>query len=184
MHVGCRPGFGPHQVMWSVSLTHKTISLKLATLLAFTNASRCSELHSLDTEYMSWNESGVTFSHAALTKTSKPRKDTALFFPRLEADKEMCPVASLIQYLQRMKSIKRDHTLFTSYVKPYGAVQACTIVRWLKDILTSAGFGDFRAHSIYKRGSSVSCLHARDVSTRYFGCCRLVNRQFVSQILF
>ena len=113
----------------TVSLTKKKFSLKLAILLALANASRCSELHSLATQYMSWNESGVTFSLAALTKTSKLRRDKALFFPRLEADRDMCPVASLIQYLQRTKSIRRDHTLFISYVKPYGAVQACTILQ-------------------------------------------------------
>jgi len=146
----------------TVTLTQKKISLKLAMLLALANASRCSELHSLDTQYMSWNKSGVTFSLAALTKTSKPGKDKALFFPRLEADKEMCPVASLIQYLQKTKSIRRDHTLFISYVKPYGAVQACTIARWIKDILKSAGFGDFRAHST--RGAAVSAAYMQGMS--------------------
>ena len=67
-------------------------------LMALANASRCSELHALDVERMRFNEKGVTFSLATLTKTSKQGKNKHLFYPILLSDKEVCPVITLKEY--------------------------------------------------------------------------------------
>ena len=111
---------------------------------------------------MAWNAEGVTFSLAAITKTSRPGKNKTLFYPQLEADREVCPVTTLKEYLKRTGGIRKHNKLFLSYVKPNGSVKSCTIARWLKDILQSAGFGDFRAHST--RGASVSAAYTQGVS--------------------
>ena len=79
----------------------KKLNLKLAMLLALANASRCSELHALEIQRMTWSAEGVTFALAALTKTSKPGKSKTLFYPMLEADREVCPVTSLSGALRR-----------------------------------------------------------------------------------
>lgn len=113
---------------------------------------------------MSWKSSRVTFSLAALTKTSRPGRDKVLFLPKLEADKELCPVTTLTVYLQKTKRVRRDDALFISYVKPYGAVQVSTIGRWLKETLKSAGFGDFRAHSTIGAAVSAASMHEMSVS--------------------
>ena len=126
------------------------------------NASRCSELHALDVQRMRWSKERVTFSLAALTKTSRPGKSKALFYPSLETDRDVCPVASLKNYLKRTDGVRSDKKLFLSHVKPYGSVKSCTIARWLKEILQSAGLGEFRAHSI--RGVSVSAAYTQGMS--------------------
>ena len=146
----------------TAGLSLKSITLKLAMLLALANASRCSELHALDVQRMAWRAEGVTFSLAALTKTSRPGKNKTLFYPQLELDREVCPVTSLKEYLKRTKDVRKNNQLFLSYVKPYGPVKACTIARWLKVILQSAGLGDFRAHST--RGAAVLAAFTQGMS--------------------
>lgn len=80
----------------------------------------------------------------------------------LEADREVCPVTSLKEYLKRTKDVRKDNGLFLSYVKPHGPVKSCTIARWLKEVLQSAGLGEFRAHST--RGASVSAAFTQGMS--------------------
>ena len=144
------------------SLCRKKATLKLAMLMALANASRCSELHALDVQRMRWSKEGVTFSLAALTKTSRPGKSKTLFYPSLETDRDVCPVTSLKNYLKRTDGVRSDNKLFLSHVKPYGSVKSCTIARWLKEILQSAGLGEFRAHST--RGAAVSAAYTQGMS--------------------
>ena len=143
------------------SLCRKKATLKLAMLMALVNASQCSELHALDVQRMRWSKEGVTFSLAALTKMSRPGKSKALFYSSLETDRDVCPVTSLKNYLMRTDGVQSDK-LFLSHVKPYGSVKSCTIARWLKEILRSAGLGEFRAHST--RGVAVSAAYTQGMS--------------------
>ena len=138
------------------------LTLKLAMLLALANASRSSELHALDVKRMAWSAEGVTFSLAALTKTSRPGKSKALFYQNLDLDKELCPVNSIKEYLKRTYDVRKDDNLFLSYVKPYRPVKPCSIARWLKVILQGAGLGTFRAHST--RGAAVTAAFAQGMS--------------------
>ena len=90
-----------HMRSWgrTADLSDKKLTLKVAMLLALANASRCSELHALDTQHMSWSEEGVTFTLAALTKTSRPGKEKTLFYPKLEANKfaQLPPLNSMLK---------------------------------------------------------------------------------------
>ena len=155
-----------HMRSWghTADLSDKKLTLKVAMLLALANASRCSELYALDTQHMSWSEEGVTFTLAALTKTSRPGKEKTLFYPKLEADKQVCPVTTLKQYIERTNRVRKVSALFFSYVKPYGPVRTCTIERWLKESLSSAGFVDFKAHST--RGAAVTAAFTQGMSVR------------------
>ena len=146
----------------TVGLPRKDLTLKLAMLLALANASRSSELHALDIRQVSWNPDGAAFTLSALTKTSKPGKKKSLFYPRLEVDSEVCPVICLRQYLKVTEDTRKDHNLFLSYRKPYRAVKSCSIARWLKSILSMAGFSEFKAHST--RGAAVSAASNNGMS--------------------
>ena len=143
----------------SVALGRKQLSQKLAMLMALANASRCSELHVLDVERMRFDEKGVTFSLATLTKTSKPGKNKHLFYLILLSNKEVCPVNTLREYLKRTERDRKENKLFLSYIKPYHPVKPCSLARWLKEILVEAGIQDFKAHST--RGASVSAAYSQ-----------------------
>ena len=146
----------------TAGLPLKTLTLKLAMLLALANASRSSEPHALDTKRMTWSAEGVTFSLATLTKTSGSGKSKALFYQKLDLDRELCPVSVIKEYLKRTCDVRKDDNLFLSYVKPYGPVKPCSIARWLKVILQDAGLGVFRAHST--RGAAVTAAFAQGMS--------------------
>ena len=111
---------------------------------------------------MTWSAEGVKFSLAALNKTSRPGKSKTLFYLKPEMDRDVCAVTSLREYLERTKDVRKDNSLFLSYVKPYRAVRSCTIARWLKAILQSVDFGNFRAHST--RGAAVSAAFTQGMS--------------------
>ena len=145
----------------TVVLGRKRLSQKLTMLMALSNASRCSELCGLDIERMRFNETGVTFSLGRLTKTSKPGQSKSLFYPVLASDKEVCPVFTLKEYLKRTED-RKESKLFLSYIRPYKPVLPCSLARWLKEILTEAGYSDFKAHS--SRGAAVSAAFVQGMS--------------------
>ena len=87
----------------SASLTVLQLAKKAATLLAITNADRCSNLAALDRDHLKQTPTGVEFTVVQLTKTrsrksSTPRKVLYHYF--LE-NTEVCPVTVLQLYLDR-----------------------------------------------------------------------------------
>ena len=133
----------------NLSLSCKELTSKLATILALANASRSSEIHALDVNYMKVSQSGVTFILGGLTKTSHPGKQHFLFYPALNQDKLLCPVTTLKHYLARTTKYRQSHSrLFLAVVKPFTPVHQSTIARWIKTLIHEAGINDhFNAHS-------------------------------------
>ena len=65
---------------------------------------------------MTWSAEGVKFSLAALNKTSRPGKSKALFYSKLEKDRDVCPVTSLREYLERMNNVRKDNSCIPSHL--------------------------------------------------------------------
>ena len=147
------------------SLSLKQLSAKLAVLLALANASRASEIHALDTRFMSKRDGIVTFAFHQLTKTSRPGKTKEVHYFPLKRDVDLCPVATLDDYIQRTDGPRKvdpsKSQLFLSVVKPFNPVTKATIARWVKSLI---GVGhQFGAHSIRGAVSTAACMGGMSV---------------------
>ena len=145
------------------SLPLKQLSHKLCMLLALTRPSRSADLASLQIDRCWFSPEGVAFLPAALAKQSRQGKTlTEYFFPSFSHNRELCPVATLRQYINVTSSLRSEGTvkLFVAIVRPHHPVSSSTIARWLRDMLQQAGInvGIFGAHSV--RGASSSAAAA------------------------
>ena len=122
---------------------------KLATLMAITAPTRSSELGLLDLNFSKRYPEGITFSLPGMTKTSSEVR-TVVFFASFPSSNAICVTTTL----------DADNTvpnpLFLSYHRPYKPIKPCTIARWIKKFIESAGINTeiFKAHSTYS-----VCLH-------------------------
>jgi len=124
------------------SLSLKQLSHKLCMLLALTRPSRSADLASLQVDRCRFSPEGVTFLPAALAKQSRQgRALTESFFPSFPDDRELCPVATLRQYINVTSPLRPDGAvkLFVAIVKPHNPVTSSTIARWLKETLQQGG---------------------------------------------
>jgi hypothetical protein len=120
---------------------------KTVFLVAVTSLARCSELHALDSrsQYTVFRDGAVSLSvnRFFLPKTAVPGqrlKKFSLdsFYPHPSSDIErkwklVCPVRALRVYLEKTKSIRKDHQLFVSYARnSLGCkVSSQSISRWI-----------------------------------------------------
>ena len=153
----------------SASLTVLQLAKKAATLLAITNADRCSDLAALDRDHLKQTPTGVEFTVMQLTKTrsrksSTPRKVLYHYF--LE-NTEVCLVTVLQLYLDRTaeqaSSMRSPRPVFVTSRKPIHRAKPGTIGHWIKDTLSKAGVDTetFSAHST--RSASTSHAATRGV---------------------
>ena len=152
----------------TTSLSLKQLSHKLCMLLALARPSWSADLASLQIDRCRFNPEGVAFLPAALAKQSRPCKAlTEYFFPSFPHNRELCPVATVRQYLTVTSSLCPEGAvkLFVAIVKPHNPLSSSSIARWLKETLQQAGIdvGIFGAHSV--RGASSSSAAAAGVTT-------------------
>ena len=162
-----RPAMPCYQSSWDVSLVLdyfraqsenidlplKTLSHKLAMLLALTAPKRSSELQLLDTRFMRLHPEGVEFRLPGLTKTSS--EISLVFFTKFERDHNLCVLHCLQAYMEKTRvshpilAPAQPNQLLISYRRPHAPVKSCTIARWIKSVLGKAGIDTniFKAHS-------------------------------------
>lgn len=154
----------------STELSMKNLSLKLVTLLALSNAPRASDLASLDIRFLQLSQEGTTFRIPGLTKTRRSGPPKTFEVARF-GEESLCPVRTLEQYLDHTRDLRQNSegdgsALLISIRKPYKAVGAATIGRWIREVLTQAGVDTetFSAHST--RSASTTAAKKQGVSTR------------------
>ena len=79
-----------------------------------------------------------------LVKQSRPGKPRpVLVLTAYPADKRLCVMSCLRQYLTRTESVRNSEhaSLFLSYSKPHHPVCKRTISRWVKTVMAKAGIG-------------------------------------------
>ena len=151
------------------NLSLKQLSFKLAVLLALANVSRASEIHALDSRFMSKRDGIVTFAFHQLTKTSRPGKTKEVHYFPLKRDVDLCPVATLDDYIQRTDGPRKvdpsKSQLFLSVVKPFNPVTKATIA-WVKSLIQEAGVGHQFGAALHSRCSIHCCLYGWNVDIR------------------
>ena len=140
----------------------KNLSIKTATLIALTSAARASEICALDTKFMQITDSEISFTVTDLTKTRKV-KDTCgkVTFPSFE-DSQLDVRSCIIDYLKATEPIRTVSKLLISYVKPHNAIKPCSMARWLKTKLGTAGIDT----NVFK-AQLVVHVHQRQISLAY-----------------
>jgi hypothetical protein len=143
----------------------KQLTLKLAMLLLLVSGKRGQDVHMLSLEGMKLDASSYEFRVLHHTKTSKPGNETnRILIPQYQPDPKICPLNTLVEYLNRTKVIRKDEqSLFISYIQPHHKVSRDTISRWTKSVLESAGIDTtmFTAHST--RAAAASKAHQKAI---------------------
>ena len=109
-----RPPQPRYQYVWNVwddveflksmapneALSYKDLTMKLATIMAITNADRASDLHALDRRFLQETPEGMLFRVPGLTKTRRSGGPREVLYPKFVLDDRICPVSILSLYLK------------------------------------------------------------------------------------
>ena len=146
----------------SADLSLKNLSMKLVMLMALSNASRASDLASLDIRFQQFTPEGVKFFVPGLTKTRRSGPPKEAFFGQFH-EKSLCPVNTLILYEEKTKALRMStpnepSPLLISFRKPHKPVTPASIGRWIKELLGKAGINTeiFKGHSSRAASSSAA----------------------------
>ena len=169
-----RPAMPRYQQSWDINvaldymrflpgnqvLPLKVLTQKLALLLALTAPKRSSELKLLDLRFMRILPEGVVFELPGMTKTSS--EIIPVFFAMFDDCESICVLRCLQSYISRTNIFRplvdpaTNQQLLISYHRPHKPVQSCTIARWIKSFLGSAGIDTsiFKGHSTRSASTS------------------------------
>ena len=88
----------------NTELTTRQLAMKATILTALTCIPRASELHKLDTKYLEIKEDHLTFQIEGRVKHSRVgKKNPPLVLYRFQTDRHLCPVNTILSYLQATK---------------------------------------------------------------------------------
>ena len=119
----------------------KSLTLKLAMLIALVSAQRGQSLHMLDIQFMKEGDSFFEFALPEHIKQSRPGyKVPSVLLQAYPADQSLCVFTHLKEYLQRTKLLRGTETkLFLSHAKPHHRASRDTISRWIRSVMAEAG---------------------------------------------
>ena len=141
-------------------LSLKDLTLKTVMLIALVSAQRGQTLEYLSLDNLTTGKQSYTFVISKLVKQSKPgRVQPIVKLPAYTADKRLCVVHTLREYLDRTEPIRgEEKQLFVSYMKPHKGVSCDTIRRWLVTVLARAGVdvNIYKAHSTRSAATSAA----------------------------
>lgn len=86
-----------------------------------------------------WKKTHVEIRYSSSLKTSKRGKHLEDVKLPLYAEKELCIVETISEYLERTKLIRQYSKLFISTMKPQKGVSRDTISRWTRDTMKMSG---------------------------------------------
>ena len=168
-----RPTQSRYTVVWDVKvvldyfrqwkdnkeLSLKELSFKTTTLVALVSAQRVQSLHKLDLDCMTQENDRITFKFDLLKQSRPSVKSPIMELCAYPENSKICVVKTLSHYLERTQLFREQESkLFLTYQKPYHAVSASTISRWIKCMLKQAGIDTtkFGAHSTRAASSSAA----------------------------
>ncbi|XP_053398289.1 uncharacterized protein LOC123561770 [Mercenaria mercenaria] len=138
-------------------LSLKLLTLKLAMLIALTQASRAQSLQLLTLENLRKGSEFYVLQFKGSLKQSKPGRRVPNVMLKSYPDASLCVVNTLSEYIKRTEPLRNnEQSLFISYLKPHAAVTSSTISRWLKTIMSLSGIDIslFKAHSVRSASTS------------------------------
>lgn len=129
-----------------LELTKKTV-----TLLALCTGQRAQTLSKIKIKNIVKNEDGLEIRIDELIKTSGPgRSQPLLVIPYFLDNESICVASAVLKYIEVTECVNAHReSLFIAIRKPYKAVSAQTISRWIKQTLGDSGIDTaiFTAHS-------------------------------------
>ena len=129
----------------------KTLTRKVATLLALLTVQRVRTLHLIRLKNISVTDDYVQIVIDAKLKTSRPGFHLEpIVLKKYNVNKHLCIVRYLNEYIKRTESLRGpEPQLFVSYQKPHKKVTKSTVSRWVKLMLRKAGIdiSMYKAHS-------------------------------------
>ena len=127
-------------------------------LIALTTGQRCQTLTFLDisSEYMHKMENSYRFVLTEHVKQNRPGNVFGHLCLYKYAVRELCVYETLDYYLDITEKLRTSPKLLVSFIKPFGAVTASTVGRWIKALLGQAGVDttQFSAHSTRSASTS------------------------------
>jgi len=150
----------------SDGLTLLQLGKKVVTLMALSNADRCSDLAALDRDYMRWTPTGVHFTVVQLTKTRSSGPPRTVYYSALPNDRDICPVTNLRQYIEMTASYvstMAPKPVFITSKKPFRRARPATLGHWIKDTLKLAGVDTERYTAHSTRSASTSQARRKGV---------------------
>ena len=114
----------------SEELTLLQLSKKVLTLMALSNADRCSDLAALDRDYMRWTPTGVQFTVVQLTKTRRAGPPRTVLYSALQDDPDICPVLNLHRYIEmttHVNNMKTPKPVFIISKKSFRRVHSAAL---------------------------------------------------------
>lgn len=146
-------------------LSLKMLTLKLAMLIALTQASRAQSLQLLTLQNLREGSEFYVLQYKQSLKQSKPGRPVPyVTLKAFTPDRSLCVVHTLKEYIDRTRTLRNEEqSLFISYLKPHAAVTSSTISRWIKTVMALSGIdvSVFKAHSV------------RSASTSKAQCCSI-----------
>lgn len=170
-----RPSLPKYSVTWdaSIVISHlrqlypndmislENISKKLVTLLALLTAHRVQTLSKINIKNIEKFATKVTIKIPDFLKTTRHGSlQPILVLPFFEEQPEICPVKTLLTYLEKTDALRNNNEyLFISFRPPHKAVSSQTLSRWVKETMNDSGIdvNIFTAHST--RHAATSAAH-------------------------
>lgn len=144
-------------------LSLKHLTMKTAALLAILSGQRVQTLSLISLLDIKIQNGTINILVSENVKTSRPgAAQPNIVLPSYGENVKLCPVTTLLYYIDKTKGIRRDcNQLFISYEPPYKSVSVQTISRWLKSCLQLAGIdiSIFKSHS-YRHASTSKAYEA------------------------
>lgn len=146
-------------------LSLKDLTLKLAMLMALTQAARVQTLHLVTVNGCKKLKTEFVFQLSDSLKQSRPScKVATLCFKAYPPDRRLCIYTVLKEYLSRTRHVRNmdNNMLLISYVKPYKHVTRDTISRWLKTVMSRSGIDVQRygSHSVRSAATSKAKINS------------------------
>lgn len=161
----------------------KSLTQKLAMLMALTSAARGSELRAINPKLIVKTDNSFVCHIPGLTKGKRQSKPHfKLVFEKFEENLKVDVFSTLEAYLDRTRKLRisndQENQLFLAVNSPHRPVVTCTVARWLKNIISEAGIdvGLFKAHST--RAAATSKARSEGLAVEQI--CKMANWSGVS----
>lgn len=181
----CRPPTPRYTAIWDVNMVLEYIAamitdslmdmtLKTAALLMLLSGNRVNMLSNFRVDSMILTDTECTFRFPNVLKHTRPGKtENPMVFRAYPENSSLCPVKTILKYLEKRGPFSNAVELFIITRKPYTVAHHDTIARWLKKVLEYSGVntGEYSAHSYRAASTSAAALGGVSITTILKSAC-------------
>ena len=174
-----RPSKPRYSAIWDVNIvlayigamtTTKYIDLTMKTvgLFMILSGSRVNMLSHFKVSNMTLTDTECTFIFSDVLRTSVEGVSAKpLVFRAYPYDSTLCPVKTMLAYLEKRGEKSAGDQIFTITVRPFTAAKSDTIANWLKKLLFMSGIdtGKYSAHSYLSSSTSAAAFSGVNITT-------------------